>query len=446
MNLQFHIMRKLIFACLCLLSLAASANDGVYYTSGSLLVPVRETDIAVSKEVLTITIGKGEYASVDVYYEFMNATDSKTVQMGFEADAPYNTNAKFNHKGIHPYIKDFTVTMNDAPLSYTNGVVAKDYNPDTDEYTTNFEMLNMKDWKGYGEVSDQIIPYQDGTIYNPKQKRSVSYAYAYLFEAPFKAGKNTVHHTYQYHFSQTVGQEFNLPYWLTPAIRWANHQIDDFTLRIIDERGNGFVMADTLFQAAPFKAKEGKCYTMRQIYTGWDFSTESHLFATGGSIVEWHAKDFRPTSNLTIHSADLMNTYISPFAFNSGMVVLDKKGKFVGRYMGHTGKNLLITQNGEYKLVPIKKNKVAEYSAKDGQGSLYIDYPQYKSVNIRKAPNVKAAKLCTITATETSNPLYPCKGKANDTNPDDVYEWFGIQIGNEAGYVRSDLVKWCPEE
>ena len=32
------------------------ANDGVYYTSGSFLVPVKETDISVQKEVLEITL------------------------------------------------------------------------------------------------------------------------------------------------------------------------------------------------------------------------------------------------------------------------------------------------------------------------------------------------------------------------------------------------------
>jgi len=439
--------RKVLSLCLCLLCLIGNANDGVYYTSGSLLVPVVETDISVSKEVLTITLMKGDYASVDVYYEFMNGTEAKTVKMGFEADAPYNTSAKFNRKGIHPFIKDFTVTMNEVPLKYTNGVVIKDYDSVDGTHTTNFEALDLKDWKSYGEVSDQIIPFQDGTIYNPKQKLTVNYAYAYLFEASFQPGKNIVHHTYQYHFNQTVGLDFTLPYWLTPATRWANHQIDDFTLRIIDERGNGFILVDTLFQAAPFKAKDGKCYSMQKIYNGWDFDNDSHLFASGGSTVEWHAKNFRPTSNMAINSADQMNTYISPYPYTSGMVVLDKKGNLMGRYMGHTGKNLLITQgeNHEYKLVPQKKNKVVEYSAKEGQGSLSVFYPQYKSVNIRKAPNVKAAKLCTITASETSQLSYPCRGKANDTNPDDVYEWFGIQVGDEVGYVRSDLVRWIPE-
>lgn len=41
----------LLFPCLMV-----QANDAVYYASGSFLFPTRETDISVSKEILTITL------------------------------------------------------------------------------------------------------------------------------------------------------------------------------------------------------------------------------------------------------------------------------------------------------------------------------------------------------------------------------------------------------
>ncbi len=441
-------MRKWICLCLSLVCMAVSAQDGVYYTSGSMLVPAEQTDIKLSKEVLTITIEQGEYASVDAYYEFMNGNAPKQVRMGFEADAPYNTPAKLDHKGLHPYVKDFALVMNDQPIAYTNAVVAKDFDDEDGQHTIDFKPLDLKEWKAFGEVSDQVIAFQDGTMHNARLDSTVYYAYGYVFEADFQPGKNIVRHTYQYRFSNIVGLDFTLPYWLAPAIRWANNRIDDFTLRIIDKRGKGFVLNDELFEGSSFVAKEGECYQLQQIYNGWDFDEEPHLLATPGSTVEWHAKNFRPTRNMTINSSDQVNTYLSTtFHFTSGMVVLDKDGKLLGRYMGHTGKNYLITEGDDsnFKLVPQKKNQVVEYSAKDGHGSLSVYYPQYKSVNIRKAPNVKAAKLCTITASETSQPSYPCRGKANDTNPNDVYEWFGIQIGDQVGYVRSDLVRWKPE-
>lgn len=41
-----------------------------------------------------------------------------------------------------------------------------------------------------------------------------------------------IYHTYRYRMSYSIGRTFEVPYWLTPAKRWANHQIDDFTLCI----------------------------------------------------------------------------------------------------------------------------------------------------------------------------------------------------------------------
>jgi hypothetical protein len=99
------------------------ANDGVVFVQGNQLVPLKETDISVAKEVLTISIGDDGYANVDVQYEFMNHGKAKTVEMGFEAEAPYNDEAQMNTEGKHPYIYDFTVTMNDKPLTYKNSVI-----------------------------------------------------------------------------------------------------------------------------------------------------------------------------------------------------------------------------------------------------------------------------------------------------------------------------------
>ena len=69
-------MKKILFYGLCLLAflpvMPVRANDGVYYTRGSQLVPLTETDISVRKEVLTISIMDNGFARVDVYYEFWN--------------------------------------------------------------------------------------------------------------------------------------------------------------------------------------------------------------------------------------------------------------------------------------------------------------------------------------------------------------------------------------
>ena len=89
----------LFLTILCLFSMMVQANDGVVFVQGNQLVPLKETDISVAKEVLTISIGDDGYAKVDVQYEFMNHGKAKTVEMGFEAEAPYNDEAQMNTEG-----------------------------------------------------------------------------------------------------------------------------------------------------------------------------------------------------------------------------------------------------------------------------------------------------------------------------------------------------------
>ena len=54
--------------------------------------------------------------------------------------------------------------------------------------------------------------------------------YVYHFKAKFKKGKNIVKHTYRYKLSGGVCNYYDFDYVLTAAKRWANKQIDDFTL------------------------------------------------------------------------------------------------------------------------------------------------------------------------------------------------------------------------
>ena len=117
---------------LLLASMCAFANDGVYYTSGNFLVPMRESTISVKKEILTITIGKENMAKVDVYYEFYNPDSTKTVSMAFEADAPYNADFDIGKSLEHPYIHDFKVVMNDQPLTYKNMLIDSEWKNNID--------------------------------------------------------------------------------------------------------------------------------------------------------------------------------------------------------------------------------------------------------------------------------------------------------------------------
>ncbi|MBR4573213.1 MAG: DUF4424 family protein [Prevotella sp.] len=284
----------MIIAALGISMLSAVANDGVYYVRGAELVPVRETEVSVRSEVLTISLCDDGFAKVDVDYEFYNHGAEKTIQMGFEAAKPYNTEDTLNPKGIHPYIYGFTVEVNGEKMPYRNAVV---------------------------EPGLLDTPYTG--IKDDRPEEFEQYSYAYCFDALMKKGVNRVHHTYSYKMSYGVGRTFEVPYWLTPAARWQGGVIEHFTLRIkAPNTAKHFVMADSTFRAAEFKVVEG-VGKVRHIKEGWMSVVE---IALRNGTVEWKVDNFRPSEDFCIQSAD---TYIS---FNEKYPVgtfYDRSDKFV---------------------------------------------------------------------------------------------------------------------
>ena len=211
--------RLIIWTMMLIASVSMMANDGTYYTSGNQLIPLQETSISVKKEILTISLRDNGYADVDVYYEFYNPENIvKKVQMGFEADPPCNDTYEFYPDGVHPYIKNFSVEMNGMKLSHKNAVAVNDENEKLD-------FVNLKEWDFDSENSGM-------TLINKNNKESKTFSYVYYFDAEFKPGKNIVHHTYSYQLSIIVGCSWLLDYKLSPAARWANKCIDDFTLLV----------------------------------------------------------------------------------------------------------------------------------------------------------------------------------------------------------------------
>jgi len=288
-------IRWFLLSVLCLFALVAKGNDGVVFVNGNQLVPIKETDISVAKEVLTISIGDDGFANIDVLYEFMNHGKAKTVEMGFEADAPYNLEDELNKEGKHPYIYDFTVTMNGTPLTYKNAVVNAPGIDDED-----FAPIDLNQWK----VADDIALH---LVRDAKTDSIMPFAYAYYFTASFKEDINKVHHTYRYRLSYGVGRTFEIPYWLKPAMRWANRQIDDFTLRIKAENtAKHFCFADSLFAAASFKIAEGTG-KMRKVNRPYDGEWLEVSLRNG--TLEWHSTNFVPRANLLIVSADVMYSF-----------------------------------------------------------------------------------------------------------------------------------------
>lgn len=145
-------MKLLTTSILWVIAILASANDGSFYVNGNQIVPLQETDVAVTKEVLTICIQDDGYASVDVLYEFTNRGAAKVVDVGFEASSPYNTGDDLDRSGKHPYIYDFTVEMNGAKLPIRNYVV----HHSSEDEPTDFVPLDLNQWRDLEDSDDAI--------------------------------------------------------------------------------------------------------------------------------------------------------------------------------------------------------------------------------------------------------------------------------------------------
>ena len=95
-----------------------SANDGSYYMSGNQLIPIIESDIKITSELLRISRIDQEWVKISVDYVFENPRNAKQVIVGFEASAP-SGDANINQViSKHPYMRDFSVVMNGTKLPY----------------------------------------------------------------------------------------------------------------------------------------------------------------------------------------------------------------------------------------------------------------------------------------------------------------------------------------
>ncbi len=427
-----RILSVVIFAMLVSTHLAV-ANDGVYFTSGNFLVPIAETDISAAKEMLTITIGKDSFATVDVYYEFRNNGVPKTVKMAFEAKSQYNDGTPLNRKGVHPFIQDFTVNMNGTPLNYTNGVVA--FTRQDDTLVSDHKRLDLNKWKTCNEVPDTVY-LSDDALYNPALDSIVTYGYAYYFDAPFQTGLNIVHHTYRYRMSFSVDTKFSIPYWLTPATRWANRQVDDFTLCIKTEAPVELCITDSVFHAAPFVSSSGT-----QIYHLSSAYRQSAAFATlfPEDSITWHCQNFRPTADMAIYSPSWgMDSKVRQYQMSQQLVVDAQGNKY--RYLADCGDNYFVSVQ-DYCLIKKKGCSIVDCQAERGQGWVTVNTDNARCVNVRRRPTSKSSVISTICTDEGYSPdCYPCLGLIS--NASNGYLWFKVKVNGRIGYVRQDLMVW----
>lgn len=275
--------RAFLFLGLCL-SEFTSANDSSYYATGNQLIPIQETDIGVKKEVLTLQRIKGNKVRITVDYVFHNPTKEKTLLMGFEADSPGGDVDGEPKQGRHPYIENFSVSLNQQVIAHKVSIM-----PISDAEKSK-PLYTLKDLQ-----KKSVIPRIDDV-------NQAALYYVYHFPATFPSGDTQVKHVYDYEISGSVFTSTEIDYLLTPALRWANKQIDDFTLIIDLGEFQEYHIAPDFFQDQTGWTTQGRVkIAMGDVHNEMTGATAKLLtiYQHHGSVT-FHAKNFRPQGELSI--------------------------------------------------------------------------------------------------------------------------------------------------
>lgn len=266
----------LVLICL-LLACSANANDGAFFAAGNQLIPIKETDVRLNKEILNITRINERQVRIDVYYELMNPNKEKEVLVGFEAASPSGDVDGTPKNGQHPYMSGFSVSVNETRQPYKVAI-----------------------------VTDSVY-YKDGQFRTIKpvieNENEVGFFYVYHFKALFRKGKNTIRHSYVFDLSGSVDQTMSLMYMLTTARRWSNGRIDDFTLNINMGPFSEFMLERSFFQHNTDWTFSANGRMMPGIKTN---PYDEHTYYTQCYIQEgsmsFHQKDFIPAGELSFYA------------------------------------------------------------------------------------------------------------------------------------------------
>jgi hypothetical protein len=364
--MNFH--RPLIASLISLSFIApATANDSSYYASGNQIIPLQETDISIKKEVLTIKRIKDNKVRITVDYTFHNPGKEKTILMGFEATSPSGDVNDSPRDGEHRYIENFTVKINDQSVPHKIALLTPAYREDREKkalYTLDDLKKNL-----LGE--------------NRLKTGNLGDYYVYHFPATFPSGETRVVHTYHYAISSAVLTITSIDYLLTPALRWANQQIDDFTLIIDLGEFQEYHIYPTFFENLDGWTTQGRVKIgMENVKHA--MSDETRLMMTvwqhHGSV-SFHAKNFKPKGELDLFANHFIPDYVVIDAAQMRLSLqtypwlgeLELQNEFTRKVL----ENLPYARRGY-----VFKNK--ELKAFYDKQPWYIPDPDYKDISLTK--------------------------------------------------------------
>lgn len=277
---------SVIFFLLLIQVCFVKANDGAFFASGDHLIPMQETEISLQKEILEIK-KIGDVIHVSVYYEFFNPSDEKELLVGFEAASPSGDVNATPIKGQHPYMRNFKVSINDSIVKSMVVYVDSEL----------YKKKGLKKTKTLKKILKDIESEEENV-------NAPSFDYVYLFKVNFKSGLNIVKHTYEYDLSISVLYLYYFPYTLTTCKRWANKQIDDFTLKLDMGEMEEFSIVKSFFNSEKEWELQGngKLFIKKEIIEdGTETKKVMRAIIKNGTLV-FKKKDFAPKGELSIYS------------------------------------------------------------------------------------------------------------------------------------------------
>lgn len=302
----------------------AFGNDGAFRASGNHLVPVMETDISLKKEILTLKKIGNRYIEVTVYYEFWNPKEERSLIVGFEALAPSGDVDGTPRNGMHPYMRDFTVQLNNDVLTYDIAYV-------TDSAYARNGIIKSK------KLSEVLKLSEDNRA---------DFYYVYYFKAKFKKGTNIIKHTYNYDLSNSVYINYYFEYVLTAVNRWANKQIDDFTLVLDLGEFESFAINKNFFRSSSEWLVNGigKTEDIKGDKNTF-FERDAVKFHIQKGNIIFQKKNFHPEGELYVYSRgyqDQGNINQLPFSYHQQHLISEPKTEAEKRIL----KNLPFARRG----------------------------------------------------------------------------------------------------
>jgi hypothetical protein len=249
-------------SALLLVSGVSYADTGRFYSEGGMIIPVKEEKISIEKEILTLTYltvpGKWK---VDVFFEFKNPGNDIELDVGFVGENDYDGNSApqtIDQGGF----ENFTVQVNDKPVSLEGNIVAlEEPNPGND-WTTARRLM---------------IP----------------------FKMPLKHGLNIVKHSYIHKGFIDSGEPMlaysGMTYIITTGKNWAGGVIKDFTINLAAQD-------DTFYCLRTFPG-------LKHNDSGGLWNRQNFLFLRKGRAMSWNIKGYVPIEEITISAFN--NLYLA---------------------------------------------------------------------------------------------------------------------------------------